>query len=345
MKITGNRIESFVSNPDPAARAVLVYGPDAGLVRERAERLCRTVLEDLGDPFRVAELNADQLRDDPARLADEAAQIAMTGGRRVVRLREATDGIAAAFAAFLEAPTGDALIVVEAGDLPARSKLRALFENVDNAASIACYPDTEGAITGVVRETLHHAGLWIAPDALDCLVSQLGGDRLLTRRELEKLVLYMGPGKGQVRLEDVEACVGDVAAHSIDDAILAAADGDARTVEGALARAFAEGESPVGAVRAAQRYFQRLHVAAGQVAAGEPAERAVDNLKPKLFWKIRPRFLRQLQYWSTARVAQALERLTAAEIACKSTGLPAEAMAVRCLLELAGAAERQRRRA
>ena len=54
---------------------------------------------------------------DPARLADEAAALSMLGGRRVVRVRNAGNGLGKLFEAFLESPIGDALVVVEAGDL------------------------------------------------------------------------------------------------------------------------------------------------------------------------------------------------------------------------------------
>jgi len=343
MKIQNARSDAFAASPDPAARAVLVYGPDAGLVRERAERLCRTVVEDLRDPFRVVELGPSQLREEPSRLADEAAQMALVGGRRVIRLRDAGETVAGALADFLAAPAGDALVVVEAGDLAARSKLRALFEEAENAAAVACYLDTDEAVASLAREALRQAGLTIAPEALDYLAAHLGSDRMTTRRELEKLILYMGAAGGQVRIEDVEASIGDSAEHSLEDAVLAAAEGELRTVTQALARAFAEGETPVGALRSAQRHFQRLHLAAGQVAAGLPAERVVDTLKPRLFWKVRPRFIAQLRLWPAPRAAEALARLTAAEIACKSTGLPDDAIAVRALLELAGSAQRQRR--
>lgn len=344
MKLARSRAEAFVARPDPAVCAVLLYGADAGLVHERADRICRAVVENLGDPFRVAELSVATLREDPARLMDEAAQLALMGGRRVVRIRDAGDGVAGPIAAFLDQPVGDALIVLEAGDLPARSKLLASFENADDAAAIPCYADTGETLADVIRADMRTAGLGVTEEALDYLCEHLGNDRLVTRRELEKLALYVGPGGGQIRLEDVEACVGDSAAHSIDDAVLAAAEGDAAAVERALAHAFSEGESAVAAVRAAQRYFQRLHLAAGQVAQGATAERVVDGLRPKLFWKVRPRFLAQLGYWPSTRAAQALERLTAAEIACKSTAMPNEAIARHALLELAGAAGRQRQR-
>lgn len=95
MKLSGGRIEAFVARPDPKVRVVLVYGPDSGLVRERVDRLTRAVVEDPADPFRVADLTPAILKEDPSRLADEAAAMALTGGRRVVRLKDATDAITA----------------------------------------------------------------------------------------------------------------------------------------------------------------------------------------------------------------------------------------------------------
>jgi len=42
MKLAAGRVEGFLRRPDPEIRAVLLYGPDAGLVRERAEALLTT---------------------------------------------------------------------------------------------------------------------------------------------------------------------------------------------------------------------------------------------------------------------------------------------------------------
>lgn len=94
MKIAGGRVTGFVRNPDPAVRAVLVYGADQGLVRERADALITAVADDASDPFRVTELTVGMVKTDQACLVDEAASLSFTGGRRVVRIREATDAVA-----------------------------------------------------------------------------------------------------------------------------------------------------------------------------------------------------------------------------------------------------------
>ncbi|MBY0431647.1 MAG: DNA polymerase III subunit delta, partial [Rhodospirillales bacterium] len=117
MKLSGSRIDSFVRTPDPKVRAILVYGPDGGLVRERIERLARGVVADLTDPFRVADLSAKSILDDPARLADEAASLSLTGGRRVVRIRDAGDSLTNLFTSFLDHSSGDSLVLAEAGEL------------------------------------------------------------------------------------------------------------------------------------------------------------------------------------------------------------------------------------
>jgi DNA polymerase III subunit delta len=336
MRLPPARVPGFLRHPDPDIRAVLLYGPDAGLVRERAETLARAICPDLHDPFRVAGLAAAALAADPARLVDEAAQIALMGGRRVVRVREAGDALAPLFARFLADPRGDALVVVEAGDLPGRAALRRAFDDAPAAASIGCYPDSARDLTAVIRETCaaHHVA--VSRDATDFLVGHLGGDRLLTRAELEKLTLYAGEG-GRIELDDARAVIADSAPLSLDDALLAAAEGDPAALDRALARVFQEGESPVSVIRALVRHLQRLHLLAARIAAGSAIDEAIRAARPPIFFKEQDSWRRQLQRWNEARLRTALDRAADAEFRMKQTGLPAEVICREALFGIAGA--------
>ncbi|MBX6367816.1 MAG: DNA polymerase III subunit delta [Rhodospirillales bacterium] len=323
MKFAGARAAAFLKNPDPGVRAVLLFGPDAGLVRERADILTRHVCPDLADPFRIAEITGSAAVSDPARLADEMAAISLMGGRRVIRLRDAGDGAAAAVGNALAAP-GDALLVAEAGDLPVRSALRKLFESRDDAAAIGCYPDTPRDLADVIRTGLGERRITVTGEALVYLVDRLGGDRLVTRSELEKLALYVGDG-GRVDLAAAKISVGDSADLSLDDIVYAAAEGDAAALERALFRSFAEGENPVRILRAVQRHFQMLHLADGRPEA----------VRAPPLPSLRERLGRQVRRWPAARAAAALDALTEAELTAKRTGAPQEAICRRVLLALA----------
>ena len=329
MKIAPRTVEGFLRAPDPAVRVVLLYGPDAGLVRERAERLARAVVPDLKDPFRIAELTAETLAQDPARLADEAAALAFTGGRRVVRVYSAGDKLAELFAAFLETPMGEALVVVEAGNLAARSKLRAAFEEADGAAAIGCYADDPQAIEDLVTAMLREAGLKADADALAYLVENLGGDRLLSRREIEKLITYKGAGA--ITLEDCMAAVGDTSEVTLDDVAYAAAGGDLPGLDRAIGRSLLAGESPIAMLRTASRLFMRLHL----VSAQRNGDLAGAIRRERLHFRREPAFRSAVQRWSTAKLARALDLLLQAEQDCKSTGMPDETICRRTLLQLA----------
>lgn len=341
MKLSGQKAEAFLRAPDPAMRAILVFGPDNGLVRERAVKLAKTVLPDLNDPFRVAELTPAALKDDPARLADEAAAMALTGGRRVVMVRDGGDTLSSLFQAYLDNPIGDAMVVVEAGELGPRSSLRKLFEGADNAVALASYADEGASLQQVIAEELKASGLTAEAEAMSFLMDHLGGDRRLTRAELQKLALYMG-GPGRISLEDAIACIGDTAALSMDDLSLATADGDHATAQRVLDRLYREGTNPVAVLRALSRHFQRLHLAAGTMAMGKSADQAMNGLKPPVIFKAADRFRRQLSRWSAERAGQALERLIEAEMECKSTGMPAEEICSRAVMALCRAAGRSK---
>lgn len=338
MKIAGGRIEAFVRRPDPTVAAILVHGPDHGLVHERGDRLARTVVDDPSDPFRVVELTAADLKADPARLTDEAAAISLGGGRRLVRLREAGDPQAPVFSTFLEsAVAASALVLVEAGDLAKRSALRRLFEEAGNAAAVPCYADDARSLAAVVSETLGAHGLRVAPDAQAFLVANLGADRSITRAELEKLAIYKGE-PGTVTLEDAVACVGDSAATSMDDVVFAAAAGDLAGLEKALARAFNEGIAAIALLRTANRHFLRLHWLRGQVAAGKSIDQAVAGLRPPVLFLHADAVKAHVRRWPAERLGRALTILLEAELDCKTTGMPDIALCGRALLRIAQAA-------
>lgn len=343
MKIAAARTDAFLRNPDPAVRAVLLYGPDSGLVRERADTIAKTVVADLSDPFLVADLGGDALADDPARLADEAAAMALTGGRRLVRVRDAADRALKAVEAMAAVPTGDSLVVIQAGELNPRSALRKYFESAKDMAALPCYADDGRDLAQLAHEIFAAAKVTAAPEAIDYLVAHLGADRGLSRSEIEKLALYAGDG-GAISVEDAMAVVGDSAALSLDDVVYAATDGAAGALDRAYAKSMQEGVSPVAVLRAISGHLLRLQAVSARVAAGDPPAQAVKALRPPVFFKRKAQFARQAGIWQGRRVARALDLTMAAERGCKSTGMPDAALCGRALMQIAALARQGRNR-
>ena len=341
MKLAPARIQSFLRDPGDC-RVVLLFGEDAGMIRDRAETLVRTVAGSLDDPFLVTDLAREEVR----QLPGEAAGLSLIGGRRVIRVRDVTDAATEHVQAVLKS-RAPALVVLEGPSLATRSKLRTALDAAPDGAAIACYPEEGRALEETIRETLRSHGAAIDPDALSWLSQQLGADRASTRSELEKLALYVGQGN-RVDLDAAMTCVGDLAGLSLDDALFAATTGDVATADRALESAVAEGAAPVQVLRAALGHMQKLHRA--RLAMDEqgltPAD-AVKGIRPPVFYQKVGAFIRSLGLWPAATLTAAMAALAEAERGCKRTGWPDHALCRNAVLTLArrsAAASRSARR-
>src|SRR5262245_11329240 len=183
-------VDRFIARPDPARPIVLVFGPDVGLVRERADALIKASVADPNDPFSLARLGGDDLAGEPTRLVEEANTIPLFGGRRAVWVKAGSRNFAPAVEALIASTTPDCRVVIEAGDLKRSAPLRTLCERAKNAAALPCYADAERDLVRLIDSEMREAGLTISPDARAALVPLLGGDRLASRHEIGKLALF-----------------------------------------------------------------------------------------------------------------------------------------------------------
>ncbi len=196
----------------------------------------------------------------------------------------------------------------------------------------------------LIAQHLKSGGYSIARDAQAYLSERLGGDRGVTRSELDKLMLYVGPSdphapKREITLADATTCIGDRAAFALDDLIAAAAEGDLAELDRNVARSAAEVEA-IQLLRSAARHFLRLHQVVGRMAAGESFDGAAGSLRPPVFWSQKAGLEKQARLWSPLRIGRALERLIEAEAQAMRNYALKDEIAQRALLEIAALTRR-----
>jgi DNA polymerase-3 subunit delta len=332
MKLTWKQIDSFVKKPDPVARVILVYGPDDGLMRERARTMGLAVVADYNDPFNVAVLENDALAADPARLPDEANAISMMGGNRLIRVENASDKITKIIEDYLANPSPHALVILEAGELPPKSKLRALCEKNSSAAALPCYVEDERDLVRLIREVLSESKLTIDQDAVMWLASNIAGDRRRARREIEKLITFKGMDKSSITLADARACCGEAGAQSLDDLVFGAAGGNSAVALRAWNKLLGEEIAFMSVLRALQNHFRRLHITRARIESGEDAESAMKKLSPPVFFKQADAFRSQTMRWSLPAIEQTLAKISGVEAQCKQTAMPPETLCAQTIL-------------
>ncbi|MDB5468994.1 MAG: polymerase subunit delta [Caulobacter sp.] len=338
-------VDRILKGPPDNIRAVLLYGRDRGGVRERADGLAKRITPDLNDPFNVAMLTETDL-DQAGKLEEELTALSMMGGRRLVRVRltgerAAPDKTCAeALTAHAEGKLNpDAFLIVEAGALGRDSALRKAAEKAAAAAAIPCYEDEQGDIARMAREALAADKVSLDSAALDLFASRMPKERGVARQEIERLILWIGPGSGrQVAAAELEEFLGVEPEASLFEAANDAFGGRLGAAQQGLARAAAEGEAGPPAVRAMGMHLAKLRRTLTLVSSGAGLPEAAKA--SGVFWKQEKEFLRQARAWTLDHIDALQPEILAADRACKQTGSPDRLIAERLALTIAGRARR-----
>lgn len=296
-------VARFLKSPDPNCRAVLVYGPDAGLVSERAAALAAAFAHRQKGETEIVRLGDRDLAEEPARLDLELRTAPMFADAKVVRVTAGSRLDVPSLKALLAEPS-DNMLVIDAGNLRPDSGLRKLFEKLAHTASLPCYSD-ERDLAAMIDEELRAASLRIDPDTKTYLMGRLGADQALSRAEVVKLVLYARGGDA-ISHEDVAAIVGDAGEIALENFVYATSGGDAGRALREMQRLAAAGTGHASALIALARHFTQLHRAAATQASGGSLEQAVKSMRPRPHFKREPVFLTHCRRWGAGRLAQAL---------------------------------------
>jgi len=299
-------IDRFLANPPEAGGVVLIFGPDTGLVSERATRLVAKASEGDSDPFNLIKIDASEVSSDPTRLIDEVLTVPLFGGRRIVWIKDASGkNLNPAVEPVLKLDDWQTLVVLEAGDIKKGAGLRKLIETHKRAVALACYADNDRGIDQLIDEETREAGLAITREARATLHSLLGGDRMASRGELKKLCLY-ALHKGRIENEDIEAIIGDASAFEMSELIDAAATGDLSTLDHGLERLADAGSKASVIANQTLKHFQQLHRMRIDVDQGKSAQSVIDGQRPPIFFSRKPKFSQQLRIWSLKDLERAL---------------------------------------
>jgi DNA polymerase III subunit delta len=328
--------ERFLQTGLSKTRLVLVYGPDEGLVRTRISRLSQALLGKQADDLSLADLEADTLNADPARLMDEANAISMFGGERVILVRHAGKLAKPIWQAAFTASGLGTTILFHGDDLAKTSPLRNAAEAANHCVCIPCYPASLDETMDRVEARCKAAGLSLTPVARSYLASLLGADFALSEQEIDKVLLYC-TGNLTIDLEDIEAVISDTSETGGSEPVDLAFEGAMEEIESIALRTFREGTSPAGVLTIALNHaflLQRL------VLAHESGNLDSVIRQERIFFKRQARIRKQAQSWSTKLLNRSIEALSAAQQQGRHLASLEETIAIRALWSIALAARR-----
>ena len=339
MKVKEQQLVKALDSPDPAVRLFLLYGPDESGSRALAARLERA----MGPDAERIDLDGATLKDDPARLSDEAASFSLFGGKRHIRVIGGDD-CTAAVVALLQGETGGNPVVMIAGALkPSSTLIKAALDHPAVMGLLSYKPEGAGAATLAVSIG-RQCGLRLTPPVAARLAANCLGDRAVLEREIEKLALYLdaAPDRPREASEEALAAIGaDLGEVDTGALVNAVMSGDLPATVQEIGEV-ADANAWIPALRALQRRIILLARLRAEVEGGKSAAGVVAAMGKAIFYKDQTPVTAQLARWNSARLATASARLFATESAMMSSGTAGNVLASEELIAIARVGERLR---
>ena len=306
MKLTPRQLAGALARQLPPL--LLIYGDDSGAVRQAAKQCLQATGVPLDDPFAADRLSVDDIVTDPGRLLSSAAQASFGGGLRLVSVEGATgavdkpalDSLTEAVKTLLENLPADVAVVLPIPGLDAKHKLPKLVEKHTSAAAIRCFQDNARDVGQFAQETARQAGKRLHPAAQTYLQENLGADRDITLRELEKLLIYAADAD-EITLEDCLAVTAGAPAVNVFKLCDAVGARDRTTTDRMLHVLVEEGEDLNMVFMLVVRHLRRLLRVKEALAAGESENAALRALQPPVLFG-QPEFLAQVHRYPLPRL-------------------------------------------
>ena len=204
-------------------------------------------------------------------------------------------------------------IFLFAGILEKRSKLRIFFEKEKSTNIIPCYQDNNLSIRKIIQSSLKNYSN-LTPNIVNIILENCGCDRIKLYNEINKIKSYFIEKK--IVYEDVLKLLdakedGDF--NLIKDSSLS---GETIKTNNLLNSFIVESEKIVFYISTINYRLEKLKNISEHKLNN--IEETISNMKPPIFWKDKPVFIKQAKIWDKNKLTNALSKSYTAEMRIKS---------------------------
>lgn len=287
-------------------KAVLLYGPNQGLKEGIIKKITHQ------NSFFVSNSNGKDISPDHFLMLANSQNLFAT--REMVKFNNIGSAINKDLTSLLSEHNFANFICFIAEDTLPKTGIRKLFEEHPQLVAIGCY--FEENISKLIMQISNNRNCSISEEAFEYLSSNLQGDHLLIKAELEKIFAY-GGDKGLITLEDIKNVLSSDFNANSDKMCIFFAKKEYGLFEKELSKLRQQNINDVLIIRALIRYFVNIYYAASYIEQGEAVDSAIKKLTPPIFYKYVPDFKQIIKKYNSQQATEIISNLREVEIKYK----------------------------
>ena len=288
----------------------LLYGENIGFKDEIKHELKKKYSK-----FEKISFTQDEIIKKEKLLDEQIHNTSLFNENKIIFISEVSDKIKKKIEEIGNDKESNIKIFLFAQNLDKKSTLRSLFEKKNNTAIIACYQDNHRALTEYLKKKLS-GFIGLNQETCNLLIENCNLDRKLLFYEIKKIeALFLDKKINFNKLANLINQTSNIDFDRLRDSCF---EGDSRNLNKNLGNIILLNEDVyfyLNNLNLRLKKFSKLH---DQFKIDKNIESAIDNLKPKIFWKDKPAFLKQFNKWNIDKIEKAKNILLEAEIVMKT---------------------------
>ncbi len=288
----------------------LLYGKNEGLKSE-----CIDQIINKGDG-KIFSYDEKQIKNEIDTFYENILSGSLFERSKIIIINRASDKICEIILDLIDRDITNIKVIINAGILETRSKLRSLFEKNKSLICIPTYPDNNETLSKLTASFFKKENISISQQNINLIIEKCHGDRNNLNNELNKIKSY-AKDKNKVSSEEILKLINLSENYELSELINnCLAKNKSRTIN-ILNENNYNAEDNIIILRTFLSKAKRIHKLAIQLDQNKDIGKTINSAKPPIFWKEKEIVKKQLEKWKPNKIEDLIKDLNDIELKVK----------------------------
>ena len=288
----------------------LLYGKNEGLKIDCINQILEK------NNGKVLNYEEKQIKDENEAFYENILSGSLFESNKVIIINRASEKIFDTIQDLIARNINNIKIIINAGILETRSKLRSLFEKNKDLVCVPTYPDNNNTLTKLTAVFFKKEKITISQQNINMIVDKCNGDRNNLNNELNKIKNYT-LSKKKISAQDIFRLINLSENHELSELIdNCLAKNKSKTIS-ILNENNYNTEDSIIILRTFLSKAKRILKLAVQLDQNKDISKTINSAKPPIFWKEKEIVKIQLEKWKTNKIEDLIKDLNDIELKIK----------------------------
>jgi len=293
----------------------LLYGENDGL-KEDIKKTIKIEKKQQDNNIELLPLYENDIIDSEENFYNSVYSGSLFCNKKIIIINNGTDRILKHVEDIADKHPENIFIIIFAGVLDKKSKLRNFFEKNEKTLCIPCYLDSDKDLEIITKKELEKNNIILDREAISVLIERSNGDRNNLKNEIEKVKSF-ALSKKKLETDDIKSLTNFSGEHKVDSLVNECLCGNISQYKKILSELYINTINQIFLLRILNNKIQRLLYM-------KELQKDYDNLdtllkisKPPIFWKEKTMVKKQLVIWNLNDLKTIMYEINNIEILCK----------------------------